>query len=116
MRYEVVNERKPEDHTGIFTVKVSRWHSFISGNERTIEYLGLSNDKTKNGDLEIYEAVEQPNKAPVFVRMSEKEQERLWKAILLYRQHKKLREVEDEIGEKYGDWFTEPIKGPQTYR
>lgn len=116
MRYEVVNERTPEKHLCILTVKVRKWHTFMSGSEITREYLAMSHSKTKDGKLEVYEAIEQPNKKPVFVRLSKREQDKLWKAVSQYRKEEKLREVEDEIAEKYGDLFTKPIAGPQNYR
>lgn len=116
MRYEVVNERTPEKHLCILTVKVRKWHTFMSGSEVTKEYLAMSHSKTKSTELEVYEAIEQPGKKPVFVRLSKREQEKLWKAVNQYRKEEKLREVENEIAEKYGDYFREPVTGPQNYR
>jgi hypothetical protein len=116
MRYEVVNERTPEKHLCILTVKVRKWHTFMSGSEVTKEYLAMSHTKTKSTKLEVYEAIEQSGKKPVFIRLSKREQEKLWKAVTQYRKEEKLREVENEIAEKYGDYFQEPVTGPQSYR
>jgi hypothetical protein len=116
MRYEVVNERTPEKHLCILTVKVRKWHTFMSGSEVTKEYLAMSHSKTESTRLEVYEVIEQPGKKPVFVRLSGREQKKLWKAVSQHRKEEKLREVENGIAEKYGDYFQEPVTGPQNYR
>jgi len=116
MKYEVINETCPEKHMNCLSCKVRKWHSFISSAEVIKEYLSLSTSKTKDGKLEIYEAIKQANGECTFVRLSKNEQDRLWKAVKIYRADQKLREAENEVGEKYSEYFVEPPKVSPRYR
>jgi len=127
MRYEIINERTPEDYTTILTTKVRWWHSFISGKEETKEFLCLSGSKTKGRVLEVYEVIVQSDGEPVFRRLLKKEEKRLWKFVDAYRNDEKvrmreqkrnirLREAENKVAKEYSEYFTEPINGPQSYR
>lgn len=127
MRYEVINERTPEEYTTILTAKIRWWHSFLSGKEVIKEFLCLSHDKTKSTHLEVYEVIPQTGDTPLFKRLTKKEESRLWKFVDRYRDerkkrereshaHKIMRERESKVAKEYGDYFKEPIGGPQNYR
>jgi hypothetical protein len=109
VKYEVIKECHPEEYTSVLTVKVRNWHSFISGGEEVKEFLAVSGKKTKDGNLEIYEA-------PSFALVSDDEEDEIWKAVKRYRDTQKLSELEEEMKAKYGEYFEEPINGPSTYR
>ncbi len=107
--YKVLKERTPENHTTIVTVEVSRWHSFLTSSSFVREFLFLGHEASKSGRLEVY-------KAPEFVRLSKRQEEKLWQALQDFRDEQKRNKNLIFMKKKYGEYFEEPIKGPQNYR